>query len=67
MYDEILAKNLKQARINNNMSEYYVASKLHLDTKLITQFENGSRKPFPDVVKKLASLYNCSINYLFGF
>jgi len=51
-----MKKLLKNARLHKGLKTREVAQLLGIDQALISKFENGSRKPTKDQVKRLASL-----------
>lgn len=57
---------LKQLRVENNFSQKSVAQKLNISNATLSQYESGVRQPSYDVLKKIADIYNVSIDYLLG-
>lgn len=57
---------LKRLRKQNNMTQAYVASKLHVRQGAVSAWEVGRNKPDFDTMLKLAELYNVSIEELQG-
>ncbi|MGN0163410.1 MAG: helix-turn-helix domain-containing protein [Candidatus Ornithomonoglobus sp.] len=55
---------LKQLRLNKNMYQKDVAEFLGVDRTTYVKYENGSSEPDIETIKKLASLFNVSIDYL---
>ncbi len=57
---------LKELRKKNNMTQKQLADKLFVDCSSVTKWETG--KAFPDFgnQKKLADVFECSLDYLLG-
>lgn len=64
--DSILSKRLKQLRIESNMYQKDVASKIGITESGYGYYEQGKRTPDSIMLNKLASLYNVSTDYLLG-
>lgn len=63
---ETLAKNIKQLRLKNNMTQQQLASKLDLTKSVISAYETGLRQPSYDVLINLARYFNVSSDFLLG-
>ncbi len=61
-----LGNRLKKLRDENNFSQKSVAQKLNISNATLSQYESGVRQPSYDVLKKIADIYNVSIDYLLG-
>jgi len=57
--------NLKDLRLKKKLTQKQLAELLGMSTSHIQKLETGTRKPGLVVAKKLAKLYNVSINRLF--
>ena len=58
--------NFKKARKAANLTQEEVAQKLGLTRAAYTHYEKGTREcPF-DTLRKLASIFNVSVDYLLG-
>ena len=55
---------LTELRKNNDLTQRYVAYELDVSDKAVSKWENGKSKPSIDELKKLANLYDVSINDL---
>lgn len=60
----MLSERLKKARKQKEYSQEYVAEHLHTSRQTVARWENGSSIPGADIIKKLAELYDVSVNYL---
>lgn len=61
-----LGNRLKNLRDENNFSQKDVANKLNISNATLSQYESGVRQPSYDILKKIADIYNVSIDYLLG-
>jgi transcriptional regulator with XRE-family HTH domain len=61
-----LADNLKSSRNKAGLTQEQVANKLGLSIGTISGYERGYRRPDPDILKKLADLYNVATDFLLG-
>jgi transcriptional regulator with XRE-family HTH domain len=57
---------LKQLREENNLLQREIAEKLNMPRSTYVNYENGSREPDVETIKKIANYYNCTIDYLLG-
>lgn len=55
---------LRAARIASGMSQLQLEAKAHLGRSVVTRFEGGTREPSLDVLVRLASVLDCSIDWL---
>ena len=55
---------LTELRNNSDLTQRYVAYELGVSDKLVSKWENGKSKPTIEELKKLANLYDVSINDL---
>lgn len=60
-------KKLKELRQKNGLSQQALADKFTLSQQSIYKYENGLAEPDIDTLKKLAGLFNVSIDYLVGY
>lgn len=58
--------NLKNLRIAQNLYQKDIAKKLNISTDTYGAWERGNNEPSIDIIKKLANLFNVSIDYLLG-
>lgn len=58
--------NLKRLRIAKNLYQKDIAKKLNISTDTYGAWERGNNEPSIDIIKKLANLFNVSIDYLLG-
>lgn len=61
------ASRLKQLRINHKHTQKELAEFLDVSQNAIFNWENGKREPSYDTIKKIAVLYDVSIDYLMGY
>lgn len=61
-----IGKCIKRLRLENDMTQKELASKLGLTSKMISFYENAERIPPLDIVLKLVSIFNVSSDYLLG-
>ena len=66
-----LGKRIKRLRENlkdedSKWTQNYVAKQIGVARVTYTAYENGTKTPPPDIVKKLANLFNVSTDYLLG-
>lgn len=66
MDESILAKRLKGLREQRGYYQKFVAEKLGIRSNTLSGYENGTRMPDPEMLSKLADLYNVSTDYLLG-
>ncbi len=60
----MLNERLREARIQKNYSQEYVAEKVHTSRQTVMRWENGASVPNVEIIKKLAELYDVSVSYL---
>lgn len=58
---------LKELRQKNGLSQQALADKFTLSQQSIYKYEHGLAEPDIDTLKKLAGLFNVSIDYLVGY
>lgn len=61
-----LGNRLKKLRDENNFSQKDVANRLNISNATLSQYESAVRQPSYDILKKLADIYDVSIDYLLG-
>lgn len=66
MYREGLPSRLKNARLENNYSQYKVAELLKLKQPTIASYEAGRTEPDIETLGKLAVLYCHTVDYFLG-
>lgn len=60
----MLSKRIKELRLNNDLTQKELSDKLGLTPKMISFYELGDRVPPPDVLEKLADIFNVTTDYL---
>ena len=58
----MFSKNLRYYRLKNSMTKKELAKKSDLTSMAITNYENGTRKPSMDTLKKLAAVLNVHVS-----
>lgn len=61
-----LGKRLQQKRSSLKLSQKEVANAVGVNPSVISNYENGERTPSVEVLVKLASLFQCSVDFLLG-
>lgn len=61
-----LAKRLKELRDKSGWLQRDVADKLNVRSNTLSGYESGTRSPDPEMIVKLAELYQVSTDYLLG-
>lgn len=61
-----LGSRLKKEREKRNWSQVYVAKKVGITNAVLSNYERDLRDPDTETLKKLAELYEVSIDYLLG-
>ncbi len=61
-----LGEKLKELRIKHGMTQVQVANRLGVSKAVISSYEVASRYPSYDILKKLATLYGATTDYLLG-
>lgn len=64
--NEKLPKRLKELREDKGYLQKYVADKIGVKSNTLSGYENGTRSPDPEMIVKLAELYNVTTDYLLG-
>lgn len=57
---------IKELRMRHGWTQRYVAESLKISRVAYTRYEMGDREPDFEVVKKIADIFNVSIDYLLG-
>src|SRR5690606_8462119 len=61
-----LARRLRELRESRGFLQKFVADKLKIRSNTLSGYENGTRSPDPEMLVKIANLYNVSTDYLLG-
>ncbi len=59
-------EKIKKLRTEANLTQKDLAEKLNVSFQTISKYENDTNEPDLQTIKKLAQLFNCSIDYLFS-
>lgn len=57
---------IKECRMNCKLSQKYVAMSLGVAGPSVSNWESGKTLPTPDNLKRLATLFGVSVDYLLG-
>ncbi len=61
---DIIASNLTKLRLEHNLTQSQLAEKLNYSDKTVSKWEHGETTPPIEVLKKLAEIYEVSVDYL---
>ncbi len=59
-------EKIKKLRTEANLTQKDLAEKLNVSFQTVSKYENDTNEPDLQTIKKLAQLFNCSIDYLFS-
>ena len=59
-------ERLKKARIESGIKLKEVAQYLNVTVRAVMRYEEGTREPSIEILKKLCDLYDVSADYLIG-
>ena len=59
-------KNIKELRLQANLSQIELSKKLGIAQNTLSQYENGNREPDIEMLQKIANELNVSLDYLIG-
>lgn len=62
----LLPQRLIQLRKAKGLSQYQLADALGYSRGQVANYEQGSRRPDPEVLRKLADYFDVSVDYLIG-
>ncbi|MGI6588602.1 MAG: helix-turn-helix domain-containing protein [Peptococcia bacterium] len=62
----VLPKRLKIIRKHRGWTQRQLAKMLNISPSTIALYETGDRNPDPTMLKKLADLLDCSVDWLLG-
>ncbi len=62
----MLKEKLKELRISDNMTQEQVAEQLGVSAQTVSKWERGLLSPDISLLPKIAELYDCTIDSLFG-
>jgi len=66
MENKPISKKLKELREEKGYLQKFVANKIGVRSNTLSGYENGTRSPDPEMILKLADLYDVSTDYLLG-
>lgn len=66
MDNKVLANRLRNLREEKGYLQKFVADKIGVRSNTLSGYENGTRSPDPNMILKLADLYNVTTDYLLG-
>lgn len=59
-------KNLKKLRLMKDLNQSDLAKVFNVSPNTVGRWENGEREPDNDTLKKIASYFNVTVDYLIG-
>ncbi len=59
-------QRLKYLRVKNNLTQKEVSEKMDVAFQTVSKWESDINEPDIESIKQLASIFNCSIDYLFN-
>lgn len=62
----LISDRLRIAREKRNLKQTQVMDKVRINNKTLSGYENGVSEPDIDTLRKLAALYNVSVDWLTG-
>ena len=62
----VLGKRIGEMRKKRGLTQRQLADKLKVSHGRISLYETGDRSPDPEMLKKLADFFGCSVDYLLG-
>ena len=57
---------LKELRLENNLTQHYVANVLNIKQNTYSQYESGQRQLPLELLVQLSEFYNVSTDYILG-
>src|SRR5699024_5653337 len=66
MENKPISKKLKELREEKGYLQKFVANKIGVRSNTLSGYENATRSPAPEMILKLADLYDVSTDYLLG-
>lgn len=66
MESKPISRKLKELREEKGYLQKFVANKIGVRSNTLSGYENGTRSPDPEMILKLAELYDVSTDYLLG-
>lgn len=66
MENYLLPERLKRLREAKGLSQYELAKALGYTRGQIGNYEQGTRRPDPETLQRLADFFGCSVDYLLG-
>lgn len=64
--DNVIGSRIKKKRIEAGYTQEHLGNLFHVKKQTISKWENGINTPDVDTLKKLASILNCTLDYLTG-
>lgn len=59
-------KQIKDLRIDNDLTQQELANKLNISPKTLARYENGDNEPSISTLIQLALIFNVSLDYIVG-
>ncbi len=62
----MIGEKIKELRIKNNLTQKELANKLCVTAQAVSRWENNEVEPSVATIKEISSLFNVSVDLLFG-
>mgnify|MGYP002711909945 FL=1 len=62
----MLGQRIRQLRNDNNWNQEELGKRMNLAKVTISQYENETRSPNPDIINQFADLFGVTVDYLLG-
>lgn len=66
MVIDLIYKNIRDLREDNDLTQSSLAKMLGISQRAYSYYENGQRTLTPEILIKLSKIHNVSIDYLLG-
>jgi transcriptional regulator with XRE-family HTH domain len=63
----LFGKKVKEYRVNKKMTQSQLAEMVNVDNKHISCIESGKNFPSPDLIERIAAVFNVEVKDLFEF
>ena len=64
MFNNNISENIQSLRLKNNLTQTELATKLGISRQALSNYEKGLREPDISTLAKIATFFNCSIDFL---
>jgi transcriptional regulator with XRE-family HTH domain len=66
MENKMFQNRLKELRKEKKLSQEDLGEVMNISGRTVSYFEAGERSPSPEILNKLADVFNVSVDYLLG-